>query len=867
MKKLIESVSALAIIGAAGPLHAADAPRPNADESNTSEASASNDTLTEVIVTGTRQTGVRASDSAAPISIVDAGAMSRVGQPDLNQSLQQNLPSFNAQPFGYDAAALTVSAALRGLNPNDTLVLINGKRRHSTANLAVDNGSPYSGAASVDLGLIPVAAIDHVEVLQDGAAAQYGSDAIGGVINIILKNANEGGVASATGGQYYQNDGDTGSWSVNNGFALGDRGFVNVTVEQDYHAFSQRGGPDARYYTANGQLLPTVSALDAAGLPGALDSPNVNHQFGDPRYNLIKSFVNAGFNLNGGMQLYSIDSYAHRNASAYENYRAPDVLTGVTTTGETVVPFPNGFNPREAITEDDYSLSLGLRGDLGDWHWDISSTFGRDRDVVGTLDSANVDLFQTQQSASATPLTPQTNFADGSFTSSELTNNLDITRDFEVGLPKPLSVAFGGEFRRNTFAIAQGSPSSVFGFGAASYPGFQATDQGTHSRTNSAGYVDLAFSPVNEWKVDLAGRFEHYSDFGSAAVGKFTTRYDITPEFAVRGTVSNGFRAPTLAEEYYSATNVTPTSANVQLPANSPAAQVAGFRPLQPENSMNYSIGLVMHPVTRLQLTLDAYQIDIRHRIINSNTLLGSECSAPNDCTTVSQGVVDAIKAHGNNIDQNNLSYTSISIFSNGADTITRGVESTANYATDFGDFGHVDWSVGLNYNKTQIESLQPLPAQVTNAAALQTQLLGPASISGLVDATPRVKTVLGAYYTVGIASINLRDTIYGSTFETFSLDGTGNSYPGNPATVARIGTTSITDLELGLSITHAFKIAVGANNLFNKSPPGMPNVASRSAPFQPTPADGHHVLDFPLPFAPWGIDGGYYYGRLTYSF
>jgi iron complex outermembrane receptor protein len=162
---------------------------------------------------------------------------------------------------------------------------------------------------------------------------------------------------------------------------------------------------------------------------------------------------------------------------------------------------------------------------------------------------------------------------------------------------------------------------------------------------------------------------------------------------------------------------------------------------------------------------------------------------------------------------------------------------------------------------------LQPLPAQVTNAAALQTQLLGPASISGLVDATPRVKTVLGALYSVSNVTINLRETIYGSTQEVFSLDGTGNSHPGNPATVARIGTTGITDLEIGLAVTSAFKIAVGANNLFDKRPPSMPNVIARTNPGQPTPADGHHVLDFPLPFAPWGIDGGYYYGRVTYSF
>jgi iron complex outermembrane recepter protein len=866
MKKLIESVSAVALLGAVGPMYAADLqPQPEADESN--PAGNPSDTLSEVIVTGTRQTGVRASDSAAPIALVDAGAMDRVGQPDLNQALQQNLPSFNAQPFGFDAAALTIQAALRGLSPNDTLVLINGKRRHSTANLAVDNGSPYSGATGADLGLIPVAAIDHVEVLQDGAAAQYGSDAIGGVVNIILKNAREGGAASLSGGRYYAGDGTTGSWAVNNGFALGERGYLNVTAEQDYHDFSQRGGPDARYYTVNGQILPGTSALNAAGLPGALDAPNVNHQFGDPTYNIIKTFFNAGYSFGPAVELYSFGSYAHRNSSAYENYRAPSVVTGTTSTGETVVPFPNGFNPREAITEDDYAVSVGLRGDLGDWHWDVSSNFGRDRDVVRTMDSANVDLFQTLQAASATPLAPQTRFSDGSFTSSEWTNNLDISRDLDIGLATPLNIAFGGEFRRNTFAIEQGDPASVFGFGAASYPGFNASDQGSHSRTNAAGYVDLAFNPVQAWKIDLAGRYEHYSDFGSDKVGKFTTRYDITPEFAVRGTVSNGFRAPTLAEEYYSATNVTPTSANVQLPANSPAAVLAGFKALQPESSMNYSFGFVAHPLPRLQMTLDAYQINIRHRIINSNTLLGSECAGVGDCTIVSQGVVDAIKAHGNNIDQNNLSYTSISIFSNGASTLTRGVEATANYATDFGDFGHVDWSAGFNYNKTQVQSVQPLPAAVSNVAAQQTQLLGPASISGLVDATPRVKIVLGGLWQLDRWSVNLRDTIYGRTQEIFSLDGTGNSYPGNPATVAQIGTTNIVDLEAAYAVTHALKIAIGANNLFDQSPPTMPNVINRSAPFQPKPADGHNVLNFPLPFSPWGINGGYYYARATYSF
>ena len=202
--------------------------------------------------------------------------------------------------------------------------------------------------------------------------------------------------------------------------------------------------------------------------------------------------------------------------------------------------------------------------------------------------------------------------------------------------------------------------------------------------------------------------------------------YDFSPAFALRGTISTGFRAPTLAEEYYSSTSVTPNSADVQLPANSAAAAQAGFSPLKPEKSHNYSFGFVAHPIDRMQITLDAYQIDIDNRIVNSNFLLGSTCAGPNNCTVVSQGVIDAIKAHGNDINEQGLSYTGISIFSNGANTRTRGAEFTANYASDFGEMTHVDWSAGLNYNETTVTQLNALPAAVTNVAAQQTVLLGP---------------------------------------------------------------------------------------------------------------------------------------------
>ncbi len=822
--------------------------------------------IDEVVVTGTRQLGVRAADSAAPISVIDAGALQRVGPPDLFTALAQNVPSFNARVFGYDTAALTVSAALRGLNPNDTLVLVDGKRRHPTANLGVDNGSPYSGSAAADLSFIPVGAIDHVEVLQDGAAAQYGSDAIAGVVNIILKDANGGGGISTTGGQYYRGDGDTASWTLNNGFAIGSRGFINLTAEQDYHDASQLGGPDARFFSQNGTLLPGLSPLVAAGVTAAPNSPDVNHQFGDASFDLYKLFYNAGYDF-GGAKFYGFGSYGHRIAAAYENYRDPDIVTGVDSSGAGVIPFPNGFNPQEALNEDDYSFTLGLKGTVVGWDWDLSSTYGRDKDDIYTNNSANADLFSFLQSTSPTPIASQTNFYDGAFINSEWTNDLDINRDLAVGLASPLNMAFGTEFRKDTFTIDEGEPASTFGFGAASFPGFESTDQGSHSRTNYAGYIDLAVNPVTDWKVDLAGRHEHYSDFGEATVGKFTTRFDFSPAFALRGTISTGFRAPTLAEEYYSSTSVTPNSADVQLPANSAAAAQAGFSPLKPEKSHNYSFGFVAHPIDRMQITLDAYQIDIDNRIVNSNFLLGSTCAGPNNCTVVSQRVIDAIKAHGNDIDEQGLSYTGISIFSNSANTRTRGAEFTANYASDFGEMTHVDWSAGLNYNETTVTQLNPLPAAVTNTAAQQTELLGPFALTGLTSVTPKEKLILNAYATYTKWSVNLRETVYGPSSQIVSIDGTGNSYPGNPATDTRIGTTVITDLDIAYNVTHALKFAVGANNLFNHMPPGMPNVANPNAPGQVTPADGHYVYGFPLPYSPFGINGGYYYGRVSYLF
>jgi iron complex outermembrane receptor protein len=807
------------------------------------DAADAGSSVSEVIVTGTRVTGLKASDSPAPVEVIGSDTFKRIGQPDLIQGLAQTVPSFTAEALGGDTANLTLTARLRGISPNDTLVLVNGKRRHPTGNLHV-LGGPYQGAATADLSLIPVDAIERVEVLQDGAAAQYGTDAIAGVVNLILKTAPHGGALTATGGQYYFGDGPTGALSFNIGLPLLDKGYFNLTAETRFHGFSRRGGADARFATVNGTLIPGSGVTTS--IPGY---PNLNNIVGDAQSTIDNVMYNAGYDITPGVQAYSFGSFGYRKASAFENYRVPckviaspvlGVSGSCTAPGELIFA-PQGFKPREGLVETDYAITAGIRGDMDGVHWDLSTTYGKDKDDISTLNSANRALYID------THFTP-THFYDGTFISTQWTTNLDVSKDFNVGWSAPLTVAGGVEVREESYEILQGDPASIYKEGGQSYPGFQPTDAAKHDRNNYAFYVDLAGKPVPELTVDLAGRYEHFNDFGDTEIGKLTARWDFNPQFAIRGTVANGFRAPTLAEEYYSATNVSPTSAVVQLPPNSPAAALLGFSPLKPEKSNNYSVGLVAHPMSGFSATLDAYQIDISNRIIGSGLYLGL-----NGTTIVSLPVLLAIKAHGNVLDPT-VTFVGVSLFANGVDTRTRGVDLTLSYASDFGEMGHVDWSLAANWNETTVTHQAPPPP----ALASQGALLSPTAISDLTTASPKVNVTLGAVWTKGKWTVNLRERIYGPSSEIVSPDGTGSP----PNYNDKIGTTGITDLDVAFQVTDQIRFSVGANNLFDQKPPNV-------IQFPPSGglADGGNVYDAPMGFSPYGINGGYYYGKLVYSF
>jgi len=773
-----------------------------------------------VIVTGTRSSGMKVENSASPIQVLDAGSLQRTGQPDLIQALAQNLPSFTAQAFGGDTANLTLSARLRGLSPNNTLVLINGKRRHGTSNLAV-LGGPYQGGAAADLNYIPVSAIDHIEVLQDGAAAQYGSDAIAGVVNIILKSNNHGGSATVNGGGYVDGGGRTLDGSGNVGVEPFQDAFLSLTAEAKYHGYSDRGGIDPR----------VTRPSNMAAYPGMFqqpDYPHVNHISGDAQYHLETFAANFGWDFAPDSQLYAIATAGRKDARAFENYRLPNRLPKV---------YPTGFSPKETMKEEDSALTLGVKSKLAGWNVDLSSTYGRDKARIGVADSGNVSLFND------TGFTP-TVFEAGAFIASQLTTSLEGSKEFEIGWAKPLNIAAGIEHRIDKYEIDPGDEASRYKEGSQSYPGFSLTDAGSHRRTNEAAYLDFAGNPLPELTVDLAGRYEHFSDFGNAKVGKLTSRYDFSPAVAVRGTASNGFRAPTLAEEYYSATNVSPTSAFVQLAPNSAGAKLVGVNGLKPERSNNFSLGFVLNPANNVAVTLDLYQIKIRDRIVGSGALYGSGGA------TNSPAVVAAIKANGNVLDST-VSQTGINIFSNAVDTRSRGLEFVTTINSSYGSAGKVDWSIAANYNKVEVTKVNQAPAEL-----LPQTLLNKTAISDLETASPRLRVNLGALWKVGNWTVNLREAIYGKSSEYGSENG-------SVFYLTEIKPKAITDLEVGYKLNAGWSVAVGANNLFNTYPNGKNAglLADQRAAY-----DNAAVQVLPS-FSPFGINGAYYYARANYKF
>jgi iron complex outermembrane receptor protein len=451
--------------------------------------------------------------------------------------------------------------------------------------------------------------------------------------------------------------------------------------------------------------------------------------------------------------------------------------------------------------------------------------------------------------------TTPANFYDGKFTASQLTATVDAVRQFAVGLASPLTVAVGAEGREDTYRLDHGEAASYYKEGPQSFPGFTPSDAGSHSRKNYAGYIDLALAPIEQLQLDVAGRFEHYTDFGDAKIGKITARYDITPELAVRGTLSTGFRAPTLAEEFYSATNVTPTAATVQLPADSNAAKVLGINDLKPENSTQYSLGIVAHPLADLSVTVDAYSIALGNRIVLTSTInnVGGGINSPL--------VTQAIQAHGNTLDPT-VVQSGVTAFINGISTLTQGVDLTVNYPTDFGDYGLVDWTLAGNYTQTSISSIAPVPAPLL-ASAPGATFFNFSSLFGITHRAPQEKINLAANWSLDQFGITLRETYYGP------VHGFGTPNNAAPFFTENQAAVGITDLEARYDITEQLQFALGGNNIFGIRPntapfaTNVPNASTGAAQLVNTGSN----IDRNFIGSAYNPNGGYYYGRITFNF
>lgn len=764
-----------------------------------------------VIVTGTHAFNRKARDSSAPITVISSAQLRRSGQLNLADAITRIDPSITMSAMGNDVGALTASIRMRGLNPNEVLVLVDGKRRNSTANIYADSG-PQQGSTPVDLNMIPAGAIDHIEVLRDGAAALYGSDAIAGVVNIITKKTDHGVDAVAqTGADAYNGDGWQYLVGADGGTKLGNDGFLHLSG-QVYHA---------DHFVAN-----STGANDHRWTPTSTWPANANQSLMTPEETRESLSIEWGKPITEGIETYGLITYAHRHSEAYENYRLPTIAPSA---------YPGGFSPLETIEENNFQANIGLKGDnLFGFHWDLSTLYGEDADKIGNKNTFNSSYY------AAYGWSPTTVLAEN-YSLAQWTSNFDMRRNFSIGHVVPVTFAIGAEHRLEIYDVAAGNPPSYLLGGTAGYAGLTPQNAGSWQRNVWAGYIDGDFHPLKHWDLDFAGRFEHYTDAGDTETGKVTTRYDITRRIALRGTISNGFRAPTLPEEHFSALNVSPTGASGLLSTTSAAGKSIGAQPLKPERSTSIEGGIVLEPVDGFHVSVDVYQINIRDRIVGAASITG-------------QSAYDAIALTGVSVPTGpgvELNDISANYFANAASTRTQGLDLSADYNVKLHQYGNLNLSLLLNLNRTRIHHV--------NTNAYGDPLVNAQTLSYLTTESPRSKIVLNAYWTYHQWDINIRQTRYGQTSGMLSYEDLA------PSSIRYSNTTFapftnapawLTDLEIGYRVDRHWHLAVGANNIFNVRPRRVNPLNNYLGPRM------YDVNSSGIP-----ITGGYYYGRVNASF
>ena len=831
------------------------APAPAVAQDGASDAS---DSAT-IIVTGTRRTDRTIADSTVPIDVISSEMLQNSGTTETNRLLNQLVPSFNfPQPSLTDGTDSLRPATLRGLAPDQVLVLVNGKRRHLSSLLNL-NGSVGRGSSGVDMNTIPPLAIDRIEVLRDGAASQYGSDAIAGVINIQLKRR-EGGRAQISYGKYIttmedvaqvasvaptttangdpvitftgrdrkRRDGDTYTFATNIGLPVGEGGYFNVTAEYKDRAPTNRSGPDIRRNYAG------------IGDPRETTFNRYAHRFGDGESKDMNFFFNAGMDVGPGFELYSFGSYGVRDANGAGFYRrALDVRNADWANGGQ--PFyPDGFLPLITSEIRDIAIAGGVRGETAGWNLDLSINYGTNRLNYGVENSFNTSLGG---------LNSPRKFNAGGLRSGQMSVNFDAARSIDFGMGDT-TLALGGEWRNENYKIVPGEVSSyiagpfTFTNGAAPgsqvFPGFSPTTAIDASRDSFAGYLELDADISDIFNVQVAGRYEHFSDFGDTVNGKLAARLEPVSGLALRGSISTGFRAPGMAQQFFSTTS-TNNVAGVGLieigtfPVGSPIAVALGAQPLDPEKSVNIGGGIAFNMISGFSLTVDYYRIKIKDRITLTENLQGAD-------------VVAILQAAG-------VAGTSARFFVNGIDTRTQGLDIVGSYRLpDFGA-GRFTLTAGYNINDTKITDRRTF-----SGFTAQRLFARPESFR-LTDGQPSNKFNAGIDWEAGPAGMTLRANRYGKVFLPGpSLDITipKDAAPGD----VTLSPKWIVDLEFRFRPVQPVQLAVGANNLLDEYPDRLP--------FGTVNGFNFGLNNSFLPYSsqsPFGFSGRFVYGRLTVDF
>jgi len=818
-----------------------------------------------IIVTGTRRTDRSMLESAVPVDVLSASDIASQATGDMTSMMRSLIPSFNVGRFvgiASDGSGFVRPPTLRGLPPDEILVLVNGKRRHRSALVSVAGGGGLtSGSQGPDIAQIPSIAIERIEVLRDGASAQYGSDAIAGVINYTLRTAREGIDIRTRYGQYYEGDGKNYQIAANVGIPLGANGFMNVSGEFLDSGFTSRGGQ-------------RIGAQAVEMSYPELETANPVQMVGDPKVRAYRLFFNSGMEFEDSSEIYLFGNYGLSRQVFQFNYRQPVTATGIAQDGvgtavygkssvfntiyldqlsdgtwdvngrtfDFTSLYPNGFTPMFKGKVLDASLTGGYRGEFANGiSYDVSASYGQSRIEYSMEQSLN---------ASMGPESP-TNFYMGALEQRETNFNADFAYPLELGLASPITIAVGAEHRTESYEIGLGDYASYAAGdytvqylsdgtvttqapGVSGFPGYSPDFVVNNSRRSYAGYLDIEGDIFEGFTLGLAGRYEHFSDFGSTTNGKISARYAFSPLIAVRGAASTGFRAPTPGQLFTTAgvtgfVGASPTD-NLTLPATNPAAVALGAKSLVPEKSTNYSAGFVFTPGGRFNLTVDYYNITVRDRI-------GLATYIP--ITTDAQR--ELLRAAGLS---NWATVGQVRYFANGFKTRTQGVDITASH-TLITDAGRFDTTLAVNYNNTKVLSRE-------------TTVVDDVRKGNLEESLPAWRATLTENWSLGKVGVTVRAYYYGS-WTSWALAANGGNLD--------VGAETVFDLELRYAINDIFTVAIGAENIFDNYPDM--DIRSRGLAnsnwYESTQAtvSGSRYVDQ----SPFGYNGGFWYARLNAKF